>query len=196
MTKIAIGVASVLAAVCICGAGARAIADDRVTGWRGDGTGLYPLANPPTHWTRTSTGVKTLRFQAESPDAQATGTEMTDGVVREWLAAGPVPRRDDWTAWVNRSQTAAEVAALQHCLRHGRPYGSESWTAAMESTLKLPRFPPSVWVASGGYPPEAPAVPYVRALAHTVPHLMDSLRVGESSEPLSPPARGISPAVG
>ena len=30
-------------------------------------------------------------------------------------------------------------------------------------------------MAAGGYPPAAPAVPYVRALAHTVPPVMDSL---------------------
>jgi len=53
----------------------------------------------------------------------------------------------------------------------------------------------SVWVAAGGCPPAAPAVPYVRALAHTVPHLMDSLAVGgqNGSQPL--PARDTSPAV-
>ena len=29
-----------------------------------------------------------------------------------------------------------------------------------------------VWVAAGGCPPAAPAVPYVRPLTHTVPHLL------------------------
>jgi len=40
-----------------------------------------------------------------------------------------------------------------------------------------------VWVATGGYPPVAPAVPYVRTLAHTVPQFMDSLPDEGSSEP-------------
>ena len=53
----------------------------------------------------------------------------------------------------------------------------------------------SVWVATGGCPPAAPAVPYVRALAHTVPHLMDSLAVGGQNESPTLPARDTSPAV-
>ena len=54
----------------------------------------------------------------------------------------------------------------------------------------------SVWVAAGGCPPAAPAVPYVRALAHTVPHLMDSLAVGGQNESPTLPVRDTSPAVG
>ena len=54
------------------------------------------------------------------------------------LARWPVRRREDWIEWVNRPQTSAEEAAVLHCLRHGRPYGSEGWTKTMESRLKLP----------------------------------------------------------
>jgi putative transposase len=53
------------------------------------------------------------------------------------LATWPVPRRDDWLAWVNQAQTAAEEAAPRHCLQRGRPFGSESWTAKMELMLDL-----------------------------------------------------------
>ena len=58
------------------------------------------------------------------------------------LAPWPVPRRDNWLTWVNQAQTPAEMAALRHCLRHGRPFGSEPWTARMESTLNLPAVQP------------------------------------------------------
>ena len=54
------------------------------------------------------------------------------------LARWPVRRREDWIEWVNTPQTSAEEAAVLHCLRHGRPYGSEGWTKTMESRLKLP----------------------------------------------------------
>lgn len=53
------------------------------------------------------------------------------------LATWPVSRREDWIAWVNQPQTPAEEAGLRHCLNHGRPYGSESWTVKMEKRLGL-----------------------------------------------------------
>ncbi|HET6247642.1 MAG TPA: transposase [Tepidisphaeraceae bacterium] len=56
------------------------------------------------------------------------------------LAAWPVRRRKDWTDWVNQPQTAAEEAALRHCLSHNRPFGSEQWTVKMESVLNLGPF--------------------------------------------------------
>lgn len=62
------------------------------TGWRGDGTGKYPDADPPTRWGRVSRAVAGLRFQAAKPaDAGPGGRAMSDGVVREWLVLGPVP---------------------------------------------------------------------------------------------------------
>jgi putative transposase len=53
------------------------------------------------------------------------------------LAKWPVPRRKDWVSWVNQPQTAAEEAALERCLKHSRPFGSEQWTVKMESMLEL-----------------------------------------------------------
>ena len=64
-------------------------------GWRGDGSGKSPGAPPPVHWGRTAVGVKGLRFQATKPKAGETGKQMTDGVIREWLVLGPVPRADE-----------------------------------------------------------------------------------------------------
>ncbi|HET6248883.1 MAG TPA: transposase [Tepidisphaeraceae bacterium] len=56
------------------------------------------------------------------------------------LAAWPVRRRRNWIDWVNQPQTAAEEAALRHCLSHSRPFGSAQWTAKMESLLGLGPF--------------------------------------------------------
>ncbi|MCY3018738.1 MAG: hypothetical protein NTW87_06880 [Planctomycetota bacterium] len=62
-----------------------------VMGWRGDGTGRYPGADPPTTWGRVSQAVLGLRFQARRPKEGDAGQPMPDGVIREWLILGPVP---------------------------------------------------------------------------------------------------------
>ena len=49
----------------------------------------------------------------------------------------PVPRRRDWVEWVNRAQTHGEELALQRCLLHDRPFGSEAWTKKTEKRLGL-----------------------------------------------------------
>jgi outer membrane protein assembly factor BamB len=82
-----------LMSLCLAGALASvsAWAGQAPQGWRGDGTGKYPAADPPLTWGRISQAVKELRFQAAPPGADATGRAMPDGVVREWLVLGPVP---------------------------------------------------------------------------------------------------------
>ncbi len=67
------------------------LAADPGLGWRGDGTGKYPSATPPTTWSRTSSAVKPLRFSAEIPSAADAGASMADGVIRDWLILGPLP---------------------------------------------------------------------------------------------------------
>lgn len=61
------------------------------TGWRGDGTGKYPAATPPSTWSRTSTGTKSLRFTAQATVREDAGAPMPDGVIRDWLVVGPLP---------------------------------------------------------------------------------------------------------
>lgn len=63
----------------------------KIIGWRNDGTGKYPAADPPTTWGQTSTAVEGLRFMARKPAAHDAGTPMPDGVIRQWLVLGPVP---------------------------------------------------------------------------------------------------------
>ncbi len=74
----------VLFAVIVC-----ASADGQTTGWRGDGSGCYPNATPPTTWEST-VSLKGLLWQAAKPkDDQPAGKPLDDGVIREWLLAGP-----------------------------------------------------------------------------------------------------------
>ena len=63
-------------------------------GWRGDGTGRYPNADPPVHWGRVAKSVRQLRSQATRPKEGETGKPIPDGVIREWLILGPVPIPD------------------------------------------------------------------------------------------------------
>ncbi len=68
---------------------------EATVGWRGDGSGRFPDADPPLTWGRVSTAMKGLRFQARKPEgAEPSGKSMPDGVVREWLILGPVPVPD------------------------------------------------------------------------------------------------------
>jgi len=60
-------------------------------GWRRDGTGKYPGAEPPTTWSRVSLPVKDLRYRAARPASNDRGAPMSDGVVREWLVLSPAP---------------------------------------------------------------------------------------------------------
>lgn len=63
-----------------------------VVGWRGDGTGCYPKATPPTEWGRVSKTLKGLFAQAQKPKSDALGGQsVADGTVRDWLVLGPVP---------------------------------------------------------------------------------------------------------
>src|SRR6185503_8787388 len=64
---------------------------ETTVGWRGDGTGRYPSATPPTSWGRVSKAVQGLRFQASRPAPSDTGAPMRDGIVREWLVLLPAP---------------------------------------------------------------------------------------------------------
>jgi outer membrane protein assembly factor BamB len=93
-----------------------------LAGWRGDGTGKYPAANPPTAWSRTSTGVKPLRFTAEVPTGPESGVAMIDGVVRDWLVVGPLPMEERGGG---EPSALADEAALAPVA--GQPAGSKQW---------------------------------------------------------------------
>ncbi|MFI5379561.1 MAG: PQQ-binding-like beta-propeller repeat protein [Tepidisphaerales bacterium] len=82
---------SLVACACSAVASPSVLAAGPVSGFRGDGTGLYPDTDPPAAWSRSSAAVRGLRFLSHKPPAAESGSPMADGVVREWLVLGPVP---------------------------------------------------------------------------------------------------------
>lgn len=85
-----IRVCAVIVCLGLC-AGFATAGESKVTGWRTDGSGLFPDANPPVKWGRRSESVIRLRARAGKPGKGDTGTPIADGVIREWLVLGPVP---------------------------------------------------------------------------------------------------------
>jgi len=63
-------------------------AADNSVGWRGDGSGKFPGANPPVEWTLISKDVSELRCSGKKPKGTE-GVPMTDGAIHEWLVWGP-----------------------------------------------------------------------------------------------------------
>ena len=79
-------------------------------GWRGNWTGLYPNADPPTEWSRLSRGVASqLTVQASRPAGAAReGQPLDKGFIREWLTAGPFEVADT-VAEFDKEQIAGEA---------------------------------------------------------------------------------------
>jgi outer membrane protein assembly factor BamB len=65
---------------------------ERPVGWRGDWTGRFPGATPPTQWSRRVKGITTeIKYQAEKPaGAPGAGSHRLEYfTIKEWLVAGP-----------------------------------------------------------------------------------------------------------
>ncbi len=60
-------------------------------GWRGDWSGRYPNATPPTQWGRwAKTSIRDLRCQGDKPkNADAAGEALPFGRLEDWLIVGP-----------------------------------------------------------------------------------------------------------
>ena len=65
----------------------------KIVAWRGDGTGLFPDADPVTEWGRWPVSPNHgLRYQVAKPGANDTGggaKAVRSGQILEWLVAGP-----------------------------------------------------------------------------------------------------------
>src|SRR5213078_4288518 len=65
---------------------------DRPVGWRGDWTGRYPGATPPTQWERRVKGITSqIKYQAAKPGGEPAGEShpLEYFTIKEWLVAGP-----------------------------------------------------------------------------------------------------------
>ena len=67
-------------------------------GWRGNGTGLWPDARPPSEWYRIPKGIlNNLATRVDRPKErhkENDGLPLAKGIVREWLVLGPIPVQD------------------------------------------------------------------------------------------------------
>jgi outer membrane protein assembly factor BamB len=105
------------------GAGAADIAN----GWRGNGTGLWPDAQPPLEWYRIPMGVLgDLRARADKPSetgAAAGALRLENGIVPQWLVIGPFAVKDSVQDF-HKVQLGAE-ATVQPAA--GDQVGSLAW---------------------------------------------------------------------
>lgn len=63
------------------------------------------------------------------------GQPQLDAELQVVLAEHSALAREDWGAWVDRPQTAAEEAAVLRCINESRPFGDGKWLEAMKKTL-------------------------------------------------------------
>ena len=56
-------------------------------------------------------------------------------MARQELHPGPVQRRPDWLAWVNRPLTPGEQEAIHRSIARGSPFGDSEWLAATAERL-------------------------------------------------------------
>ena len=79
-------------AVAACVLAVAAAAESEVVGWRGNWTGSFPQASPPTRWQKVSKPMVGLRCQAEKPGADAAaGAPAYWGALPAWQVLGPFP---------------------------------------------------------------------------------------------------------
>jgi outer membrane protein assembly factor BamB len=113
------------------------------SGWRGNGTGLWPDARPPLEWHRIPRGaLDGLRASAVPPQGEksADAPLVAKGLVRDWLLAGPYAV-DDSVKDFDRDFLAGEATAKP---AEGRTVGAAAWRAA---TVTSPSGPPDdIWV--------------------------------------------------
>lgn len=101
-------------------------ADEPVTGWRGNGTGLWDEARVPTTWQRIPRGaLEGLRCQANRPAGDdASGAAFVEkGLLRHWLVIGPFAVDDaveDFDRDLLRGEDSSEPSA-------GDEVGGRQW---------------------------------------------------------------------
>lgn len=79
---------------------------------------------------------------------------LTGAPIARLLSPWPVDCPDDWLTFVNEPQSPAELDAVRHALKRGRPFGSDDWSRITADSLGLqatlrPQGRPRVLAASG-----------------------------------------------
>ena len=99
---------------------------DHPIGWRGDGTGRYPAATPPTTWGRTIKGFYSeLQCLGGKPQTPAKAGELLNmGTVRDWVILGPFDAKDFKTG-IDEDLLKDEPALLPAV---GEKSGDKTWT--------------------------------------------------------------------
>jgi len=70
---------------------------ERPCGWRGDWTGRFPGATPPTTWSRRVHGITSaLRYQAAKPSGEPSkeSRPLEYFSIKDWLVSGPIAVQD------------------------------------------------------------------------------------------------------
>jgi hypothetical protein len=99
------------------------------TGWRGNGTGLWPDARVPLEWSRIPRGaLDGLRSRATRPREKGAGDAplVEKGLLRDWLLLGPFPVKDSLRD-LDEECLAAEAAVAP---AEGDRAGGRTWTRA------------------------------------------------------------------
>jgi outer membrane protein assembly factor BamB len=99
---------------------------DVANGWRGNGTGLWPDAQPPVEWYRLPKGVMAdLRTRADRPGDKAEdgALRLEKGLVPEWLVLGPFPVADSVQDF-DKAQLTAEATVEP---ADGDKAGARTW---------------------------------------------------------------------
>ena len=84
------------------------------------------LANVARYIERNALRAKLIE-RAELWPWSGVGQSLLEEKLRLPLAPWPIPRRKDWTDWLNLPQISAEEAAIQRSIKTGHPYGSDAW---------------------------------------------------------------------
>lgn len=142
---------------------------DPHNGWRGNGTGVWPDAQPPLEWHRLPRGVLTdLRSRAERPaKAELDSLPLEKGIVREWLAIGPFTVKDS-VQDLDKAQLADEAGVQPTA---GDKVGDLTWkrlTATLDDPFAFgPAVAPFTDIAAavGGY--QKNQVAYVHTYLYT-----------------------------
>jgi outer membrane protein assembly factor BamB len=103
-------------------------------GWRGDGSGRYPDADPPTQWGRISKTLKGLRASTKKPaNDTPDGQSVADGVIHDWLVLGPVAAPEETGAFDKETITGeADLAPAEN-----EKSGSQTWKPAHFETAVI-----------------------------------------------------------